>query len=257
MKPTITIDTREFHAANREFLARTSRTLEEAVRTRMFFLLVRVFALLKPQDPQAKRNQVRAYLNEPVGERRFDKKTGKRVGRGRMLQRRHLIVQARQKAQGKPGLYGAEMKRAAGAFSRQAIGSIGYLKSGVVKAIKAINGGSFSQFGGRTKGKAGKFYAANSALVKIAQQYGTAFSNVAIHKGVKAFGFVTKGWNPTAVTDIGWKIADGQESNVAAVVNPVFQRAFNDEATEMRRHLARELQKDANAHMEKPLPIAA
>lgn len=241
----------------REVLAKTSRTLEEAVRTRMFFLLVRVFALLKPQDPQAKRNQVRAYLNEPVGERRFDKRTGKKVGRGRMLQRRHLIVQARRRAAGLPGLYGEEMKKAAAALSRQAVGSIGYLKSGVVKAIKRINNGGFSQFGGRTSGKAGRFYGPNAALIRIASEYGTGMSNVGIHKGVKAFSFITKGWSPTAVTDIGWQIKDGQESNVSAVVNPAFQRAFNDEAREMRRHLAREMQAVANEHMDKPVPIPA
>lgn len=255
MTPTITVDTREFHAAMREFLARTSRTLEEAVRTRMFFLLVRVFALLKPKDPQAERNRIRAYLNTPVGERRFDKRTGKKVGKGRMLQLRHLITQARERAKGGPGLYGEAMAKAAAALSRQAIGSVGYLKSGIVKAIKAINHGSFAQFGGVSRGRQ---YSGNAALIKIAAEYGHAFSNVGIHKGGKAYAGVSKSTGKVySFGDISWKIADGQEGNVAANINPAFQRAFNDETVEMRRHLASKLQQDANAHMAKPLPVPA
>lgn len=240
----------------REVLAKTSRTLEEAVRSQMFFLLVNVLALLKPQDPQAKRNQVRAYLNEPIGERRFDRKTGKKVGRSRVFQRRHAIIQARQRAMGKPGLYGEAMKKAAGAFSRWAIGSIGYLKSGVVKALKRINGGHFSQYGGVAKG--GKQYSGNAALIQAALRYGVGMSNVGIHKGAKAYAGVSKSTgNVYSFADIGWQIKDGQEANVAAVVNPAFQRAMNDRAADMRRHVASKMQAVANEHMVKPLPLAA
>jgi len=263
MRATVTIDTREFQSAMRQYLAVTKRTLEEAVRTRLFYLLIRVFLILKPRDPQAARNRIRDYLNAPIGERRFDRRTGKRVGRSRMLQRRHLIAQMLQRKAGGKGLYGEEMKAAAGKLSRQSIGSVGYLKSVVAKAIKAING-HFTQFGRQVKDKlkAGqrrresRQVAGNQALIDLAGEYGHHLSgNVALHKGAKAFAFVTKGWSPTAVADMAIAIANGQEGNVAANYNPAFAQAFRDEAAEMRRHLASRMQEDANRFMVNPLPV--
>ena len=81
MTPTVSIDTTEFQSAIRQMLAKTSRTLPQFLNARMFYLLLRMFAALDPKDPQAERNRIRNYLNEPVGERRFDKRTGKKVSK--------------------------------------------------------------------------------------------------------------------------------------------------------------------------------
>lgn len=249
MKATVTVDTTEFHAAMREYLTLTKSTLAEATNRRMFFLLARVFVLLKPQQLQGFRNKVRDYLNEPIGERRFDKKTGKKVGRGRVLRRVHLIVQAKQKQAGGKGLYGDEMKEAAAKFRRRAVGSVGYLKSGVAKAIKQLRG-SFTQFGGRTKKSGGRDIAPNAALVKLSGEYGTSMDNVAMHKGAKAYTTKAQpGFSPSTIADIAWNIKDGQDGNVSAVVNPAFQRAFDDEAKEMKAEIARRMQDISNQFM--------
>lgn len=257
MKATVTVDTTEFHAAMREYLKVTTRTLAEFITSRMFFVLVRAFALLKPQNPQAERNRIRAYLNEPIGERRFDRKTGKKVGKARQAQRVHLIVQARNKASGGKGLYGEAMKEAAAKFRRAAIGSVGYLRSGVAKAIKQVNG-HFTQFGFRTKKSGGRDISPNAALVKIAAEYGTALSNVAMHKGARSYTTPARpGFNPTAVADIAWNIKDGQDGRVASVVNPAFQRAYDDETREMQKRLAERMQEDANLFNPTPQRAAA
>lgn len=241
----------------REYLTVTKSTLAEATNRRMFFLLARVFVLLKPHQLQSFRDKVRTYLNEPIGERRFDRKTGKKVGKARQLQRVHLIVQAKRRAAGEKGLYGDEMKKAAGKFRRQAIGSVGYLKSGVAKAIKQIRG-SFTQFGGRTKKSGGRDISPNAALVKLANEYGTSMDNVAMHKGAKVYTTKAQpGLSPQAIADMAWNIKDGQDGNVSAVVNPAFQRAFADEAIEMRTELARRMQEVTNQFMSPELRKAA
>lgn len=257
MKATVTVDTTEFKAALREFAPLSRSTLADIVNRRAFFLLARVFVLLKPQQLQAFRNKVRAYLNEPIGERRFDKATGKKVGRARILRRVHLIVQAKRRNAGEKGLYGDEMKEAAAKFRRQSIGSVGYLKSGVAKAIKQLRG-TFTQFGRQEKIKlqpgqvrrSSREIDGNAALIKLANEYGTSMDNVGMHKGAKAYTTKAQpGFNPTAIADIAWNIKDGQEGNVSAVVNHAFQRAFDDEATEMKAEIARRMQDLSNQFM--------
>jgi len=253
VKPTVSIDMTEFNAAMKQLLATTSRTLPEFLNSRLFFWLLRIYAALDPKSPQSERNRIRAYLNEPIGERRFDKRTGKKVGRGRMLQRRHLIVQAKNSKAGNKGLYGEEMKKAAGAFSRKAIGSVGYLKAAVAKSIKAING-HFSQFGYTTKKSGGKQVPGNAALIAIANQYGLKAENVAMHKGARGYAYPAKdGFNPYSIADMAVAIADDQVGRVSERYSVAGQRATNDETVEMQKHLARHMQGICNEHMEKPL----
>lgn len=265
MNASVKLDTSEFHETMREYLTVTKSTLAEATNRRMFFLLARVFVLMAPQYAQKERNRIRAYLNEPVGDRRFDKRTGKKVGRARMLQRRHLIVQAKRRNAGEKGLYGQEMKDAAAKFSKAAIGSVGYLKSGVARAIKELRG-SFTQFGRQEKMKlkagqvrrSSREVEGNAALIKLAQEYGTSMDNVAIHKGSKAFvKKAVDSFSPEAVCDMGWKIKDGQENNVTNATSPAFRKAYDDETIEMKAYLEARLQADANAFMVPELRVAA
>jgi len=261
LKPTVSIDMTEFNAAMKQLLATTSRTLPEFLNSRLFFWLLRIYASLDPKSPQSERNRIRAYLNEPIGERRFDKRTGKKVGRGRVLQRRHLIVQAKRRDmaatqdQGgiKAGLYGEAMRAAAASFSRKAIGSVGYLKAAVAKSIKSING-HFTQFGFSTKKSGGKQIPGNAALIAIANQYGLKAENVAMHKGARGYAYPAKdGFNPYSIADMAVAISDDQVGRVSERYSSAGQRATNDETVEMQKHLARHMQGIANEHMEKPL----
>ncbi len=254
MTPTVSIDMTEFQVSFRRYLLNTSRELAAAINARFFFLLVRVFTILPPHDPQAARAKIRAYMGEAIGGAeavdRISRRTGKRLASikdKRILRRVNLIAQARNRAAGGKGLYGKAMRIASGKVFRRAVGSVGFLKSAVVKAIKQING-HFTQFGGDVM--RGRYvlrsYSANAAAVAIAKEYGTAGNvggNVGIHKGSWAFTHPARpGWNPVASSDIGWGVKEGQESKVNGMFVAAWQRAINDETAEMKRHLEGVLQ---------------
>jgi hypothetical protein len=116
----------------------------------------------------------------------MDKKTGKAVGRARQLRRVHLIAQARNRKAGGIGLYGEKMKTASASLRRKAVGSVGYLKSGLIGAIKKLQG-HFTQFGGSSKKSKGKQISGNAAFMRLVREYGglEGTGNVARHRGAK------------------------------------------------------------------------
>jgi len=190
----MTVDSSRFDAAMKAYLLSTSRDLHKAINARFFFLMVRLFVLVPPKSPGQERRRIADYLGKPLGDvNRKSKKTGKRIGKSRLLRRVHLIAQAREAKAGRRGLYGEEMKAAASALMRKAIGSVGYLRSGVVKVIRIYNRG-FTQFQSpkwKPLSKPAGYKApkkTNAALVALANQYGLPEENVAVHKGTKARG---------------------------------------------------------------------
>lgn len=247
MTPVFTIEAEKFNAVMKRWLLTASRELARAVNSRMAFLLMRVFALMKPQRVQEARDKVRAYMQQPIGERRFDKSTGKRVGAksGRVLRRAHLIAQARNAKMGQPGLYGNDMRKASGAVQRRAIGSVGYLKSAMIGAIKAVNGKyGFGQIGRNAKGKT-RGIEPNVAFLRLLDKYGitSGRGNVARMKGAKhSIELARPGVNPLATVRLSIGLAQGQEGNVAEEFNGPFIRALQDERIEMERHLAAKLE---------------
>ena len=253
----------EFNAAMKQLLATTSRTLPEFLNARLFFLLVRALAILPPKSPQEQRNKIRNNLREPIGERRMDRATGKKVGAGRVFRRVHKIAVHREIMEGrstpwkgKDRLAGADAMRAAAAkVMRQSVGSVGYLKSVVVKAIRLIPGNKgFTQFGRQTKKAGGISIKGNAALIALAKQYGADASNVGTHKGARAYVTPARdGFSPSAIADMAVNIANGQDGRVGAVYGEAFNRAITDETTEMQRQLARHMQAIANEHMVKPI----
>ena len=247
MKAVIDIETEKFNEVMKRWLVTTSRELSVAVNARMAFLLMRMFVLIPPHRVQQKRNEIRAYLNQPIGERRMDKKTGKKVGAARMLRRVHLIAQARAKGTGKQGLYGEKMAKAAASLRRKAIGSVGYLKSGLIGAIRKFNG-HFTQFGGSSKKSKGKQISGNAAFMRLVREYGglEGTGNVARHRGSKTDVWLAKpgfgGSKSEAWALVSLGIADDQVQRVNAIYTAAATRAFRDEREEMERHLAEKLE---------------
>ena len=139
------------------------------------------------------------------------------------------------------------MKKAASALMRKAIGSVGYLRSGVVKVIRIYNKG-FTQFqspkwkplskpAGYKKPKK-----TNAALVSLANQYGLPEENVAIHKGTVAHGLqAVPGWNPHAFVSMRTGISDNQYNRVSEIYNTAMQRAMDDETAELINHMTEAL----------------
>lgn len=259
----------EFNAAMKQLLATTSRTLPEFLNARLFFLLVRVLAILPPKNAQEQRNKIRKYLDEVVvrysthHERDGKIRVRKNVGRDRLFRRVHKIAVHREIMEGRESPWkgknrynGAEaMKAAAAKVRRQSIGSVGYLKSVVVKAIRLIPGNKgFTQFGRQTKKAGGVSVQGNAALIALAKQYGTSSSNVGVHKGARAYVNPARdGFSPTSIADMAVNIANGQDGRVGSVYAEAFNRAIADETVEMRQQLARHMQSIANEHMVKPL----
>jgi len=248
----MTVDSGKFDLAMKQYLLTTSRDLHKAINSRFFYLMVRLFVLVPPKSPGQERRRIADYLGTPVGDiNRKSKKTGKRVGTSRILKRLHLIVQARAAKDPTKnfsgGLYGKTMKKAASSFMRKAIGSVGYLRSAVVKSIRIYNRG-FSQYsapkwvplvkppGYRAKKKP------NAALVAMANQYGLQEENVAIHNGTVAHGFqAVPGFNPTAFVSMRTGVADNQYNRVSEIYNTAMQKAMDDETTEMVNHMTEAL----------------
>lgn len=259
MKAVVTIEADKFNEVMKRWLVTTSRELSVAVNARMAFLLMRMFVLIPPHRVQQKRDEIRAYFHQPIGDRRKDKKTGKAVGRARQLRRVHLIAQARNSKAGKPGLYGEDMAKAAASLRRKAIGSVGYLKSGLIGAIKKFNAtekfksGHFTQFGGSTKKSGGKQVSGNAAFMRLVDQYGgmQGTGNVAKHRGSKFEVWVAKpglsGIKTEAWMQVSIGIADDQVQKVDAIYATAATRAFRDEREEMERHLAEKLANAADA----------
>lgn len=263
MNATFSVDMTEFTSALRQLSAKTSRSLPEFINGQLFFLLVRVLAILKPRSPQEERNKIRAYLREPIGERRMDKRTGKKVGAGRVFRRVHKIAVHREIMEGRSTPWkgvdrftGADAMRAAAAkVMRQSIGSVGYLKSVVVKAIRLIPGNKgFTQYGRQSKKAGGVSIKGNAALIAMAKQYGADASNVGMHKGARAYVTPARdGFSPSAIADMAVNIANGQDGRVGAVYAEAWNRAIPDAVADMRQQLARHMQAVCNEHMVKPL----
>ena len=250
MRPVVsmTVDTSRFDEALKTYLLSTKRDLHKAINARFFFLMVRLFVLVPPRSPAQERRRIADYLGTPVGDiNRKDRKSGKKVGKSRIFRRVHLIAQARNQKQGGRGLYGERMKDAASELMRKALGSIGYLRSAVVKSIRIYNRG-FAQFESAKRKKLKKPSTAkpvpptNKALLALANQYGLPQENVAVHKGTIARGVqAVPGWNPTAFVSMRTGIADNQYGRVAGIYNPAMQRALDDELKELEAHMTEAL----------------
>lgn len=252
MKAVVTIEADKFNEVMKRWLVTTSRELSVSVNARMAFLLMRMFVLIPPHRVQQKRDEIRTYFHQPIGDRRKDKKTGKAVGRARQLRRVHLIAQARNAKAGKPGLYGEDMAKAAASLRRKAVGSVGYLKSGLIGAIRKFQG-HFTQFGGSTKKSKGKQISGNAAFMRLVDQYGgmQGTGNVAKHRGAKFEVWTAKpglsGSKTEAWMQVSIGIADDQVQKVDAIYATAATRAFRDEREEMERHLAEKLANAADA----------
>ena len=251
MKAELTIETERFNEVMKRWLVTTSREMSVAVNARMAFLLMRMFVLIPPHRVQQKRDEIRTYMQQTIGDRRMDKKTGKAVGRARQLRRVHLIAQAKNRKTGGIGLYGEKMKTASASLRRKAVGSVGYLKSGLIGAIKKFQG-HFTQFGGSSKKAKGKQISGNAAFMRLVREYGglEGTGNVARHRGAKFQVSTAKpgfsGPKTEAWMNLSIGIADDQLERVNAIYTAAATRAFRDERIEMEKHLADKLAQAAD-----------
>lgn len=248
---TVEVDTKRFDAAVRSMLRDSKRDIRDFLNNRLFFVLLRVFVLTPPKNIQQERTRVSNYLGAWIVEKdksgryfeKKSKKTGKKLGRNRVLKRVNLIVNARLGKMGQPGLSGKLMAKVSGKFWRGAVNSVGYLKSVSLKAIKHLSPG-FAQFGFAEKknkktGVTLPRRAGNAALIATAKQYDAEMRNVGLFKGVTSITHKAEAmFNARASARLRIGLADDQSGRVDAIMQPVIQKALNDEAAEMEAHMA-------------------
>ncbi len=249
MTPIVQVDKTAFDRAMLLLAKHSKRGVADAINSRLFFILVRMLVLLPPRSMKERRQMIRAYLNAPVSQQR---KSPPKSGKNHQFQRVHLIAQAMNRNKpfelkglpsGSRGLYGERMKAAAAIVRRRAIGSVGYIKSGVLKAIRRISPG-FTAAGATRRGKSAdgkrvdRVIKANGAYVELARQYGVEIENVGSHRGNNARASKAQdGVNPTASARVVAGVADGQEATVDGIYSQTGSRVMADETAEMDRML--------------------
>lgn len=153
--PTGGVDLRSFQDTLRKYIAVTSKTIPDALNTKMLYIAQ---GALK-NTPKASRSDIESSLSITGYAQQVYKRGPKK---GQMNQRGKLsrvitsspiiykIINARRSRNGQKGLYGAEMKIAVKRFLAKRFRSIGTLKAGWVSAIKRLSGtvGGFGQFTG-------------------------------------------------------------------------------------------------------------
>jgi hypothetical protein len=214
-------DTSQFDAAMAEYIPTTERDLAEIVNKRALNVAFRAMRL----TPKADRYRIAAEVGEIGRVLRVTKKgrlmrTSKRIyatRKGHSAPLAALIINKRRERAGLPGLQGKEMeaaiKRMVGARQRSA----GFHKSGFIQPVRRL-----------ALATRNPVRVPFSEARQVGKPKGSAIPAV-------------KSISPTATI-----IAEaGQALKIAG---PAMQQALNDEATEMREHVARKLQQTANKY---------
>lgn len=259
---SMSFDKSIWDAALLEISKEMKGTLADLMNKSLYFVLVRTFASLDPKDPNGQRSKNRAFLNEVLVTKIKLAVTGKRAGKFRSqgakhhLRRVHLIAQARRIKRGEKPLNPRQMKEAfadamkdeVSPIRRSAIGSVGYLKGAIVKAISALsksNGfGSFSQFGFSAKVKNGEVIReeikANKFLQSIASEYGLTSGNVGIHKHTRSSAKLANPsqWNPVSEVSFSFGVHESGKAGAESRYNTALNRAFSEELQEKLQRLA-------------------
>lgn len=240
MMPRADIDVREFNRAIQQ--------LSKGVKEKAVHLSNQIaldvasewFDALPPpiNQIQAKRSEIRRYLHQVLAVRIKLAKSGKRfLKSGKMknqLQRRHLIIQARNRRAGKRGLYGKTMKKAAGAFAQRAQVSVGYLKVILLPVIRSLN------------------QVMRMAQAQGIRAYVKRFSETAgaisIWPGSKGYGKVmpAAGSNPLAILNLQWSFHGPREGYARSLVMAGWRQAADFKLGKLRRRIERELHPELN-----------
>ena len=269
MSELITHNLQDFQKVMEAWSSKSKEEIAAALNRRMFYVLVRFFALVPPKNPQEARDKVKQYMDK--SQRDSDSANMLVVVNGKAVILRHKtrtfttsarIVNARRGALFERGLYGEQMRKAATALKVRSTGSVGYLKSVVAKGIKKFNG-HFTQFGKpkrvKIEGSAKSVierYGGNRALIEITKEYGiNNSSNVATTNKSSAMARpARKSGNMLATCSMVIGIGNGgplaklpgSEARADEAYREAMARALNDEYNEMLSHLSDVMDSTAN-----------
>lgn len=135
------IDTTEFNATFAEYLRVSKMEFAKAVNTKAFFIALKAM----PETPKADKLKIGRSLSKLIftfgNKGRKSLATVQRFGRYGQKQEAPvaaLIINARRKKRGKPGLYGAKMKKAISTIISARQRSVAYLRSGWLPAVRRL-----------------------------------------------------------------------------------------------------------------------
>ena len=223
------IDTRQFSQAIQQLSKGVSQKAIELSNQIALDVAREWFNYLPPPISQvdARRREIRSYLNQPLATRvqlaTSGKRKGKFIKKGRkndMLQRRHLIVQARRRRAGERGLHGARMRKFAAGFSRRAQIGVGYLKAILLPVIRALN-----------------------PVVKYKMPYGeTGANRIALWPGSKGYGRATLAFSrPLAILNLAWNFHGPREGYARSLVMIGWRHAADFKLQKLRNRIERDL----------------
>lgn len=249
MSVDIKVDLREFNQAMRELLEAKKRDVVEFTNQRLLNVVHWTLDNLLARNPDnAMRAKIKTYMrstpsgyaesieNKELRRRKLNQVNAARtiaaVMSGRFLSRkrkrkfmklelRHLIAQGQAKRENRKGLYGEEMKRAAGRTYYRATGAIGYFRVVYRSIVERLN-----------------------PLCKFKVPYSLTKS---LRRWPRTEGFGTAEpatqYNPESLLRVGVNVSDrtglGREVFVGAI-----EKAFKKEESEMRTQLEKTIAKN-------------
>jgi hypothetical protein len=229
MKPTFKLNTREFDATLKRYMALSKRTPKEVTDTKGFFIARAASRLTDRANYQKMANELGQELKVYSGKRasrqgRLTMKGGKTFNTAATAPAPllALIINARRGRKGQPGLYGATMKEAFRRVFGARARSIAFIAASWLPAIRTL--APLSSFRG-------------------APRQGTGLRQVGQAKG---FAIPSRG---------GWKAktviantADPKHDTNDALLKwglPGLQKAFDHEARSMKAYIEKKLAENA------------
>ncbi len=218
---TLTIDTRQMQAALAQYLERSRHSIAFVINRKMFHIAKRAYDL----TPVAKRQRILETFN--VSQRERVVKKGKHIGKIRRVtnysgitRSAYRIMNWKRRKKGLPGAARAEALRLVKQMIAGRLRAVGTLRSGWVGAVVKLK----------------------DALNEAFEPY---IKNVVKQRGTAKLAR-PKSKNPTG--EIAYRIVLKKKSGeqIDPRVVSALQKAFDDEASDTVRHLASELQKEAD-----------
>lgn len=231
----MTLNTREFSAAIRQLARKLPQEkLPQLLNQAALDVAGEAFDAIPPASGavDSTRLKLRRFLREQLSTTIKLATSGKRKGslirrggRAKQLIRANLLANYWRGRAGKPGLYGAAMRKYTGKLTGARTRGVGFIKSVFLPIIRGLN-----------------------PLVKYKFPFNKT-AKIARWPGSKGFGIATPArpsWNPVATFEIRNDIRNSQAGKVQNLYFRVVQAAIDFKAAKLQRQFERELQAEFN-----------
>ena len=217
---TLTIDTRQMQAALAQYLERSRHSIAFVINRKMFHIAKRAYDL----TPVAKRQHILDTFN--VSQRERTVKKGKHAGKIRrvtnysgLTRSAYRIMNWKRRKKGLPSAARSEALKLTKKMIASRLRAVGSLKSGWIGAIVKLQ-------------------------EILSESFVPLFKNTIRRRGRAKAARPTR--NPVGEIAYRLTVRRKDQEQIDPRVVSALQQAFDDEASDTVRHLASELQKEAN-----------